>query len=153
MKISVFGLGYVGAVTAACLSRDGHTVIGVDVSDTKINLINQGRSPVVEPGLTELISEGVRLNRIFATSDAERAILDTEVSLISVGTPPTEAGEPDLGYVWGVCRTIAESIEKKESTHVVVLRSTVPPGTLRKCIIEHFPCKRQTIKQFKYLFL
>ena len=134
MKISVFGLGYVGAVTAACLSRDGHTVIGVDVSDTKINLINQGRSPVVEPGLTELISEGVRLNRIFATSDAERAILDTEVSLISVGTPPTEAGEPDLGYVWGVCRTIAESIEKKESTHVVVLRSTVPPGTLRKCI-------------------
>lgn len=133
MKISVFGLGYVGAVTAACLSRDGHTVIGVDISDSKVKLISEGKSPVVEPGLNELIAKGVMIGNIFATTNAEAAILDSDVSLISVGTPPSVQGGPNLDYVWSVCETIANVVAKNSKDHVVVLRSTVPPNTLADC--------------------
>lgn len=133
MKISIFGLGYVGAVTAACFARDGHEVIGVDVNPEKVALIAKGESPIIEPQLPELLTDGVASGRIRATTDTDEAIYQSDASLISVGTPPTEKGEPDLGYVWNVCKDIAATVVKKGTPHVVVLRSTVPPGTLERC--------------------
>ena len=133
MKISIFGLGYVGAVTAACFARDGHEVIGVDVSPEKVALVNAGRSPVVEPGLDELLAEGIAAGRIRATTDVEEAIHSSEASLISVGTPSTERGETDLSYVFNVCKEIAAVLYRKATPHAIVLRSTVPPGTLERC--------------------
>ena len=133
MKISIFGLGYVGVVTAACLARDGHYVVGVDISQEKIDLINQGETPIVEPGLAELLKQGVESGRIQATIDAETAVKTTEISLISVGTPPIALGQPDLSYVIDVCKDIALAVKKKATSHVVMLRSTVPPGTLQHC--------------------
>ena len=133
MKISIFGLGYVGVVTAACLARDGYDVIGVDVNPNKVTLVKNGKSPIVEPGLENLLKQGVKAGRIQATTNAEAAILASNISLISVGTPPVEWGEPDLSYVFGVCKEIAVAIGRKAMRHVVVLRSTVPPGTLQKC--------------------
>lgn len=133
MKISIFGLGYVGAVTAACLARDGHEVIGIDVSPEKVALVNAGKSPIVEQGLGELLAEGIATKRIRATTDAEEAVLASDASLISVGTPSTERGETELGYVFGVCKEIGAAIRKKAAPHAIVLRSTVPPGTLEQC--------------------
>jgi len=133
MKISIFGLGYVGAVTAACFARDGHEIIGVDVSPEKVALINAGKSPIVEHGLEELLAEGVRSGRIRATTNSEEAILASDASLISVGTPPTERGETDLQYVFNVLKDIGAVISQKSAPHAIVLRSTVPPGTLQRC--------------------
>lgn len=133
MKVSIFGMGYVGVVTAACLARDNHQVIGVDISSDKIALIQQGITPIVEPGLEDLLQQGVSTARIWATTDGEAAVLNTEISLISVGTPPIEGGEPDLSYVIDVCKEIALAVKKKGQPHVVMLRSTVPPGTLEYC--------------------
>ena len=133
MKISIFGMGYVGVVTAACLARDGHQVIGVDISPDKVDLINQGESPIFEPGLGDLLKEAVQSGHIRATVEAETAVMNTEISLISVGTPPIAQGEPDLSYVIDVCKEIALAVKKKGSSHVVMLRSTVPPGTLEHC--------------------
>ena len=133
MKISIFGMGYVGVVTAACLARDGHKVIGVDISPDKVDLINQGKSPIIEPGLGDLLKEAVQSGNIRATVDAETAVVTTEISLISVGTPPIAQGEPDLSYVIDVCKDIALSVKQKGTSHVVMLRSTVPPGTLEYC--------------------
>nr|MDQ3399144.1 3-hydroxyacyl-CoA dehydrogenase NAD-binding domain-containing protein [Deinococcota bacterium] len=92
MKISVFGLGYVGAVTAACFARDGHEIVGVDVNPDKVALIAEGVSPIVEAQLSELLAEGVAQQRITATTDAHQAVRYTEASLVSVGTPPTPHG-------------------------------------------------------------
>lgn len=133
MRISIFGLGYVGMVTAACFAKDGHHVIGVDVNQNKVDLINQGESPIIEPGLEELLQQGVQSGQIQATVDAENAVMATEISLISVGTPPIEQGQPDLSYVIDVCKEIAIAVNKKGTSHVVMLRSTVPPGTLQYC--------------------
>ncbi|MGF1496351.1 MAG: nucleotide sugar dehydrogenase [Elainellaceae cyanobacterium] len=133
MRISIFGLGYVGVVTAACLARDGHEVIGVDVNPNKVALVNDGKSPIVEPGLDQLLTDGVRSGRIRATTDADEAVWASDVSLISVGTPATDRGEPELGYVFNVCKEIGAAIYRKSTSHVVVLRSTVPPGTLAQC--------------------
>ncbi|MEM9451350.1 MAG: nucleotide sugar dehydrogenase [Cyanobacteria bacterium P01_E01_bin.6] len=133
MKVSVFGLGYVGVVTAACLARDGHHVIGVDINSEKVTMVSEGKSPIVEPGLGGLLSEGVKLGLIQATTDAADAVQRSEVSLISVGTPPNAKGLPELKYVFEVCRRIGMSVAQKGQSHVVVLRSTVPPGTLEKC--------------------
>lgn len=133
MRISIFGLGYVGMVTAACFAKDGHHVIGVDVNQNKVDLINRGESPIIEPGLEDLLKQGVQSGQIQATVDAEDAVMATEISLISVGTPPIEQGQPDLSYVLDVCKEIAIAVKKKGRSHVVMLRSTVPPGTLEHC--------------------
>jgi GDP-mannose 6-dehydrogenase len=133
MKISVFGMGYVGVVTAACLARDGHHVIGVDVNPEKTSRINEGKSPIVEPGLDGLLSEGVNRGLIEATTDAKDAVLRSDLSLISVGTPPNDKGIPELKYVFQVCQEIGSALAQQKQSHVVVLRSTVPPGTLEKC--------------------
>ena len=133
MKVSVFGLGYVGVVTAACLARDGHTVIGVDVNVDKVTRVAAGQSPVVEAGLPELLAAGVRSGRITATADVAAAVAGTEASMISVGTPPDSDGVPDLSYVDRVCREIGDAVAAKGTEHAVVLRSTVPPGTTQRC--------------------
>lgn len=133
MRISVFGLGYVGAVTAACLAQEDHDVIGVDLNADKVGLINDGESPIVEPKLAEFIASGVSRNKIKATTSCQEAVSQTDISLISVGTPSMPSGEPDLSYVFNVSREIAWAIREKGQRHLVVLRSTVPPGTLGKC--------------------
>lgn len=133
MKIAVFGLGYVGTVTAACLAQDGHEVIGVDVNPDKVAAIARGASPIVEPGLDKLLAAGVRAGKIRTTTEPQEAVADSDVSLVSVGTPSGDKGEPDLTYVWSVCKDIGLAVKQKATPHVVVLRSTVPPGTAAKC--------------------
>lgn len=133
MKVSVFGLGYVGVVTSACLARDGHHVVGVDVNPDKVATISAGRSPIIEPGLAELLRQGVSEGRIRATGDAARAVHESEISLISVGTPSSDRGAPFLGHVHTVAAEIGSALATKRARHVVVLRSTVPPGTLAQC--------------------
>ncbi len=128
-RVSVFGLGYVGAVSAACLARAGHAVVGVDVNPTKTTAIAAGVSPVVEPGLEALLADGVAAGRLTATSDPERAVRETDVSLICVGTPSRKGGGIDLGQVVRVGREIGAALRGIGRRHVVVLRSTVLPGT------------------------
>jgi GDP-mannose 6-dehydrogenase len=133
MKVAVFGLGYVGTVTAAGLAARGHDVVGVDVDALKVEAIRQGRSPVVEPGIDEQIADGVMSGRLRATSDAREAVDRADVSLICVGTPSAANGSTDLAYISravGDLRAAMESATPPESGfHSVVVRSTVPPGT------------------------
>src|SRR5438034_4616981 len=124
-SISVFGLGYVGTVTAACLAHKGNQVLGVDLSRSKVEALDAGQSPIVEPRVTELIAECNRACRLHATSDAEAAVLKTEISFLCVGTPSLRNGKLDLGHIEPVCREIGRALQKKNSFHLVVLRSTV----------------------------
>ncbi|MFP7753617.1 nucleotide sugar dehydrogenase [Thermodesulfobacteriota bacterium B35] len=135
MRISILGLGYVGAVCTACLADRGHHIIGVDVSDVKIDLINQGRSPIVEPELGELLRRGVTAGLIRGTADIDRAVMDTDLSMICVGTPSKKNGDLDLAYVKAVCIQIGEVLARKRDRHTVVVRSTVLPGTVRNVVI------------------
>ena len=135
MKISVFGLGYVGCVSAACLARDGHEVIGVDVNPHKVELIQTGQAPIIEPGLDELIKEAVEAERLQATIDGQTALHNSDVSLICVGTPSNGNGSLKLDYVENVGREIGFALSDKSDYHVVVLRSTVLPGTVHERLI------------------
>lgn len=135
MKISLFGLGYVGAVTAACLSRDGHDVIGVDNQQLKVDIINSGNSPVVEEGVGELIRAGIENGRLRATTDVDEAVRATDMSLICVGTPSRKNGSLDTDIVVRVCQEIGAAVARKKRPHTVVIRSTVLPGTMRNLII------------------
>ena len=135
MKVSVFGLGYVGAVSCACLPGLGHEVIGVDTNPTKVKMINDGQSPVVEEGINELIESAVRGGKLHATDDLEAAVRGSEVSLISVATPSNANYTPNLSAVDGVIRSICAAIRDKAGHHTIVLRSTVPPGTTEDRIL------------------
>jgi GDP-mannose 6-dehydrogenase len=135
MNISIFGLGYVGCVTAACLTHDGHRVIGVDVNPSKVDLINSGKSPLIEPGLEERIAAGVAAGQLSACVDVNDAVQITDLSLICVGTPSNENGSLDLKYVKAVCGQIGRAIAHKGGYHVVVVRSTVLPGTVEEQLI------------------
>jgi GDP-mannose 6-dehydrogenase len=135
MKISIFGLGYVGAVTAACLAREGHDIVGVDVDETKLDLIRAGRSPIIEQGLSELIDEGVRTGGIRVTNDAVEAILETPVSLVCVGTPSRRNGSLDTSIVMQVAAQIGTALKDKKSHHLVVFRSTVLPKTVNQTLV------------------
>ncbi|MFN0161172.1 MAG: nucleotide sugar dehydrogenase [Burkholderiales bacterium] len=135
MKISVFGLGYVGAVSCGCLPELGHEVVGVDVNPQKVAMISAGQSPVVEENINELISSAVATGRLRATADLAAAIRDTEVSLISVATPSKPNYAPDLSAVLAVVRDIGRALRDKPSHHTLVLRSTVPPGTTEELIL------------------
>ncbi len=128
-RISVFGIGYVGVVSAACLARDGHQVIAVDVDPGKIKAINDGLSPIVENGLDALIAEVVAAGRLTATNDVQHAIDNTEASFICVGTPSAPDGSVGLTYVEGVCRNIGTALSRKAAFHSVVIRSTIVPGS------------------------
>ncbi len=135
MKISVMGLGYVGAVSAACLVDGGHTVIGVDPNETKVELINNGESPIVETGLAELIAEGTKSGKLRATTNLNEAVLESELSLICVGTPSQINGSLDLSYVRRVCEQIGSTLKEKGDYHVVVIRSTMLPGSINETVI------------------
>lgn len=135
MKISVFGLGYVGAVSCGCLPELGHEVIGVDTNPLKVQMINSGQSPVVEEGINELIGAAVARGALRATHDLEEAVLASEVSLISVATPSNPNYTPNLAAVEAVVRDIGAALRKKSGAHVIVLRSTVPPGTTEERIL------------------
>lgn len=134
MRISVFGMGYVGVVCAACFARRGHEVVGVDINADKIADIRQGRSPIVEPGLSELLAE-VAGNRLQATTSVADAISASELSIIAVGTPSRGNGDLDLSHVRVVCEQIGLALRDKADGHIVVIRSTVLPGTLRQLVI------------------
>ena len=138
MKVAVFGLGYVGSVTAACLAAAGHDVWGVDVDTAKVDPITQGHSPVVEPGLDELVAKGVAAGRLHATTDPRLAVDRADVSLICVGTPSTGAGSTDLTYIRRAVRDIAEAasavVPPASGFHSIVVRSTVPPGTVDEVV-------------------
>ena len=134
MKISIFGLGYVGVVSAGCLTRDGFEVIGVDVNPDKVELVQTGKAPIIELGLSELLQAGVKNGRLTATTSATDAIAQSDVSVISVGTPSNEDGSPNLTYVFGVCEQIGQAIKAKGQEHTVIIRSTIFPGTTQKCI-------------------
>jgi GDP-mannose 6-dehydrogenase len=129
MNISVYGLGYVGCVSAACLAHLGHNVTGVDVSDEKVAQINKGKSPLVEAGLDDMIRSVVAAGRLRATTDSDEAIRNTEISLICVGTPNNGNGSLKLDYVQSVCRDIGASLSRIDRYHAVVVRSTVLPET------------------------
>ncbi|MGH8447161.1 MAG: nucleotide sugar dehydrogenase [Solimonas sp.] len=135
MNISIFGMGYVGAVCAACFAERGHTVIGVDVSADKVRLINEGKSPIVEPGLEELLAAGVKSGRLRATGDVADAIANSEMTMICVGTPSKKSGDLDLGYVEAVTRQIGAILKGKKTRHTVVVRSTVLPGTVNGLVV------------------
>jgi GDP-mannose 6-dehydrogenase len=127
--ISVIGLGYVGAVSMACFANLGHRMIGVDVNTAKVDTIKRGLAPIVEARLGELLADGVAQGRIHATTDLLDAVMRTDTTFLSVGTPTDENGDCDLTYVRAASRTIGEALAKKDGFHTVVLRCSVPPGT------------------------
>ncbi len=135
MKLSIFGLGYVGCVSAACFAKSGHTVIGVDVNPLKAEIINSGRAPITEPGLEAAIAGAVGAKLLRATNDAQEAVLASDVSLICVGTPGKANGSLDLTFVKRVCREIGEALAAKDRFHVVAIRSTMLPGTIEQTVI------------------
>ena len=135
MKLSIFGLGYVGAVSAACFAEAGHDVIGVDSNPLKVEIINNGRSPVVEPGVEEMITAAVKEQRLKATTGVAFAVEQSDLSLVCVGTPSNSNGSLDLSYIKRVCQEIGTALEKKKSYHIVTIRSTMLPGTIAGTVI------------------
>jgi GDP-mannose 6-dehydrogenase len=127
------------------MAQDGHTVIGVDVNPVKVDSITSGRSPIIEPGLDELIASGIESGQISGTTDGQSAVLASDISIICVGTPSNENGSLNLKYIENVCREIGMVLARKDAYHVVVIRSTVIPGTVREKLIpilEHYSQKR-----------
>jgi len=135
MKISIFGLGYVGAVSAGCLAQEGHTVIGVDPYQPKVDLINSGKTPVIEQDIGEIVERAVSSGKLRATTDIQDAVDHTEMSFICVGTPSLINGGLDLKYVRNVCEQIGKAIKEKDDFHVVVARSTMLPGSMTDVVI------------------
>jgi GDP-mannose 6-dehydrogenase len=130
MKISIFGLGYVGAVSLACLARDGHDVIGVDIDSNKLDLIREGKTPVVEEGMVDLMKSVVANGRVTVTTDTLHAVMNSDISLVCVGTPSAANGSQDQGAVLRLAESMALAIREKSVPHVVVFRSTLVPGTV-----------------------
>lgn len=134
MKISIFGLGYVGAVSLACLSRDGHDVIGVDIDSTKLDLIRSGKTPVVEEGMVDLMAQVAASGKVSVTTDSRQAVLDSEISLVCVGTPSAPNGSQDQGAILHLAEEMGLAIRDKDHPHVVVFRSTLVPGTVEEVL-------------------
>ncbi|HVL36428.1 MAG TPA: nucleotide sugar dehydrogenase [Burkholderiales bacterium] len=135
MKISVLGLGYVGAVSAGCLAKDGHEVIGVDPERTKVDLINAGRAPIIEKDIGEIIAAQVAAGRLRATTELSDAVRSSDLAIVCVGTPSQPNGGIDLSYVRRVCEQIGRTLATHEGAPVVVMRSTMLPGTMRDVVI------------------
>jgi len=135
MQIAIFGLGYVGAVTASCFAAEGHRVIGVDTDTYKVQCITEGRSPIVERGLEDYIRRGREAGRLVATTRAEEAVAQSEMALICVGTPSRQNGSLNLEFVERVCRQVGTALAEREGGYIVVVRSTVLPGTCEGLVI------------------
>jgi len=129
MKISVFGLGYVGSVTAGCLAQVGHDVVGVDVNDLKVRSINDGKGPIIEQRINDIIGTAVKCGKLWATTSADKAIAGSDVSLVCVGTPANGNGSLSLRYIEACCRQIGQALGKKSAFHTIAIRSTVLPGS------------------------
>lgn len=134
MNISIFGLGYVGAVSLACLARDGHQVIGVDIDPVKLSLIHEGKTPVVEEGMVELMAQVAASGRVSVTSDVRQALLDSDLSLICVGTPSAPNGSQDQSAMLGLCHSLGQALREKAGGHVFVFRSTLMPASVEKVL-------------------
>jgi GDP-mannose 6-dehydrogenase len=146
MRISIFGLGYVGAVSLACLARDGHSVIGVDVDPAKLELISSGKTPVVEEGMVELMERVAACGRVAVTNDVARAVHQTDLSLICVGTPSAPNGSQDQSAILNLAHDLGRALREKAGSHVFVFRSTLVPGTVEEVlrpIIERESGKRE----------
>ena len=135
MKLSIFGIGYVGCVSAACFAKEGHRVIAVDVNPIKVDMINSGQCPIVEAGIAELVSSVVSQNQLNATTDVVAAVKGSDLSLVCVGTPSNQNGSLDLSHVKRVCQEIGAAFKEKNETHVVVIRSTMLPGTIEDVVV------------------
>ena len=135
LSISVFGLGYVGSVTAACLAHMGHRVVGVDLNRAKVEMVEAGRSPIIEAGMSELVAETNKACRLHATTDANAAVLGSDISFLCVGTPSLPSGKLDLSHVEHVAGEVGAALRAKKAHHLVVLRSTVLPGTTESIVI------------------
>ncbi len=135
LSVSIFGLGYVGSVSAACFASKGHKIIGVDVSRAKVEMLDSGRTPIVEARMSELVAEANQACRLHATTDATQAVLDSDVSFVCVGTPSLKNGKLDLSHIENVAKEIGAAIRQKKSPHVFVLRSTVLPGTTQNVVL------------------
>ncbi len=135
MRVSVFGLGYVGCVTAACLARAGHRVIGVDINPDKVAMVNSGTSPLVEPGLGELLAEVTAAGRLRSSTAVEEAVAESELALICVGTPSRDNGQLDVEAVRRVAEQVGHCLRRQPKTYAVVLRSTVLPGTTESMLV------------------
>ncbi|MDX1521190.1 MAG: nucleotide sugar dehydrogenase, partial [Anaerolineae bacterium] len=133
--ISIFGLGYVGAVSVACLADNNHTIIGVDVNPTKVDMISRGHSPIIEEGLGALLKKGVKAGRVCATTDSHKAVHNTDISFVCVGTPSNPNGSLHLDYVRKVCEEIGAALATKDRYHVIVARSTMLPGSTEEVVI------------------
>lgn len=148
MRVSVFGLGYVGIVSAACLARDGHEVVGVDPQAEKVDLVNAGRAPIIEAGLDDLVRDTVDAGRLRATRFAREAVAASEVSLVCVGTPSRPNGSLDTSAIERVCEELGAAIADKSAPHLVVIRSTILPGTMRDVVM---PALRRAAGQSAWL--
>jgi GDP-mannose 6-dehydrogenase len=145
VKVTIFGLGYVGVVSAGCLARDGHQVLGIDPSASKTELLRQGISPIVEPGLETLIAEAVKNRRLQASDRHEEGVRHAELMFICVGTPGQSNGSLDLSYVRRVCEQVGSELARADGFKVVTVRSTMLPGTMESVVIptlEQFSGKR-----------
>lgn len=151
MKISIFGLGYVGAVSLACLARDGHQITGVDVDQNKLDMISSGKTPVVEEGMIELMQQVVNSGRVTVTQDVVEALSDSEISMICVGTPSANNGSQDLSAMLRLTRQIGKAMREKSSFHIFVFRSTLVPGSvedLLRPLIEEASGKKEGVDFF-----
>jgi GDP-mannose 6-dehydrogenase len=135
MRVSVLGLGYVGCVSAACLANDGHDVIGVDINSVKVGHVNDGQTPIIEEKIGDLIHDVVARGKLRATTDTARAIAESDLSVVCVGTPSRPNGSLELHYVERVCEEIGAALAGKSARHIIVIRSTILPGTMRGVVI------------------
>ena len=132
MKISIFGLGYVGCVSLGCLAKNGHHVIGVDTNHAKVDQINSGRATIIEKDVDKIIAEQRMAGRISATTDNMLAVKGSDISIIAVGTPSTDKGHLNLQYIFKVAENIGEALKHKNTFHIIAIRSTIMPGTCDK---------------------
>ncbi len=147
MRVSIFGLGYVGCVSAGCLAQNGHDVIGVDINKFKVELTNRGIATIMEKDIDTIIKDGFEKGRITATTCADEAVQNTDISIVCVGTPSSRKGHLNLSYIFETAEQIGEALKEKESFHTVVIRSTVLPGTNKKFgeVIEKFSGKKRNV--------
>lgn len=147
MRISIFGLGYVGCVSLGCLAKNGHEVIGVDVNQTKVDQINSGKPTIIEKDIDEIIRSQKEANRISATTSSLEAVLNSEISIIAVGTPSSENGHLNFDYIFNVALQIGEALKQKDTFHIIAIRSTITPGTCDEFakIIEKISGKERNI--------